>query len=67
MLHSEEKCKMGTLLDLLTYILLQKTRRGDPLGIFKKISKKSRTVPKKSKGGPFNLVPFCMIHFKSEK
>ena len=34
--HSAEKCKGGTILDLLTYILLQnikKTRRVDPLGM----------------------------------
>ena len=36
MSHSAEKCKRGTLLDLLTYILLQninakKIERGDPL------------------------------------
>ena len=55
--------KRGTLLDLLTYIPLQnikKTRRGDPLWT-KKNSKKSRTVPKKLKGGPYSLVLFCIF------
>ena len=50
MSHSAEKCKRGTLLDLLTYILLQnfKNSKGEPLGTFKIFEKKSRT--KKLKG-----------------
>ena len=49
MSHSAEKCKKGTLLDILTYILLQKFKKleGGTLWGHKKFSKKSRTVPKK--------------------
>ena len=48
-LHSAEKCKKGTLLDLLTYMPLQNIEKleGGPFGDIKKVSKKSRTVPKK--------------------
>ena len=51
--HSAEKCKRGTLLDLLTYIPLQNIKKleGGPFGDMRKIFEKSRTVPKKSKGG----------------
>ena len=54
------KGKGGTLLDLLTYILLQNIKKleGDPLRTFK-IFKKSRLVPKKLKWEPFSLVRFC--------
>ena len=50
--HSAEKCKRGTLLDLLTYIPLQNIKKleGGTLRGQKKFSK-SRTVPKKLKGG----------------
>ena len=47
--HSAEKCKRGTLLDLLIYIPLQnikKPRRGTLKNFRKKVA-----VPKKSKGG----------------
>ena len=60
--HSAEKCKRGTLLDLLTYIPLQniKNLEGGPFGDIKKFSKKSRTVPKKvQRGGPFRHFRFC--------
>ena len=53
MWHSTEKCKRGTLSDLLTYIQLQnfkKTRRGPFLDI-KKNSETSRTVSKKVERG----------------
>ena len=43
MSHSAEKCKRGTLLDSLTYILLKnikKTRRGGPFGDIKKFFEK---------------------------
>ena len=54
MSHSAEKCKRGTLWDLLTYILLQnikKIRRWGLVGDIEKISKKIRTVPKKLERG----------------
>ena len=53
MSHSAEKCKRGTLLDLLTYILLQNFKKleGDPLGTLKNFRKKVAQCPKKSKGG----------------
>ena len=53
MSHSAEKCKRGTLLDLLTYIPLQnikKTRRGTLWGQ-KKFRKKVAQCRKKLKGG----------------
>ena len=53
MLHSPEKCKRGTLCDLLTYMQLQnikKKSKRDPFETLKKFGK-SRTVPKKSKRG----------------
>ena len=53
MSHSAEKCKRGTPLYSLTYILLQNIKKleGDPLGTLKKLSKKSRTVPKITQKG----------------
>ena len=33
----------------------------------KKISRKSRTVAKNRKGGPFTLIRFCRLRLKSEK
>ena len=62
--HSAEKCKRGTLLDLLTYIPLQniKNLEGGPFGDIKKFSKKSRTVPKKiQRGDP--LGTSCFVGF----
>ena len=62
-LHGVEKCERGTLLDLLTYILLQdikKTRRGTLWG-HQNFRKKSAQCRKKSKGGPFGLVRFCRL------
>ena len=67
--HSAEKCKRGTLVDLLTYNPLQNIRNleGGPFGDIKKFSKKSRSVPKKiQKGGPFGHVRFCMFPWKSK-
>ena len=51
--HNAEKCKRGTLLDLLTYIPLQniKNLEGEPFGDIKKFSKKVAQCRKKSKGG----------------
>ena len=53
MSHSAEKCKRGTLFDLLTYILLQNNKKlkGGPFGDIKKFFEKSRTVPKKIERG----------------
>ena len=57
--HSAEKRKGRTFLDLLTYIPLQNIKKleGGSIWGHKKISKKSRTVPKKSKGGTLEARP----------
>ena len=47
MSHSAEKCKRGTLWDLLTYIQLQNMKK------LEEISKKVAQCRKKSKGGLF--------------
>ena len=60
----------GTLWDLLTYIQLQnmkKNRRGDPFETLKNFSKKSRTVPKKSKGHPLGTSGFVGFLEKLKK
>ena len=60
-LHSAEKCKSRTLLDLLTHIQLQniKNLEGGPFGDIKKFSEKSRTVPKKiQRGDPLGTSGF---------
>ena len=64
MSHSAEKCKSGTLLELLTYILLQnfKKREGGPFGDMKKFSKKVAQCRKKSKEGTL-LVPSCFVGY----
>ena len=52
--HSAEKCKRGTLLDLLTYIPFQnikKTQREDPLGTIKNFRKKVAQCRKKIQRG----------------
>ena len=53
MSHSAEKCKRGTLRDLLTYIQLQN---------MKKLRKKSHSAEKKSKGGTL-LVPSGFVGY----
>ena len=59
MSHSAEKCKRGTLLDLLTYILLKKLE-GGPFGDIKNFfEKKWHSAEKNRKGGPFRHVRFC--------
>ena len=52
MSHSAEKFKRGTLLDLLTYILLQniKNFEGGPFGDIKRFSKKVTQCRIKYKG-----------------
>ena len=56
--HSAEKCKRGTLLDLLTYIPLQNIKKLG--GGTKKFSKKRRTVPKKiQRGDPLGTSGFA--------
>ena len=69
MSHSAEKCRWGALLDLLTYIPLQNIKKleGGPFVDIEKFWKKSRTVPKKSKGGPLRHVRYCRLRFKSKK
>ena len=54
--HSAEKLERGDPLDFLKLQFaakckISKNLKGDPLAT-KKVSKKSRTVPKKIKGGP---------------
>ena len=51
--HSAEKCKRGTLLDLLTYIPLQNTKKleGGPFGDIEKFSKKVAQCRKKTQRG----------------
>ena len=59
MSHSAEKCKRGTLWDLLTYIQSQniKKSRRDPLVTLKDFRKKVTQCRKKNpKGGPFRHV-----------
>ena len=61
--HSAEKCKRGTLLDLLTYIPLQnikKLERGTLWGQ-KNFGKMSHSAEKNSKRGPYSLVLFCIL------
>ena len=65
--HSAEKCKRGTLLDLLTYILLQnnkKTQKGGPFGTLQNVRKKVAQCRKKSNGGPFSLGRFFRLRLK---
>ena len=64
-LHSAEKCKRGTLLDLLTYIPLQNIKKIDRGTLWgqKKIWRKSRTVPKKLKGGGDPIVSSCFVSY----
>ena len=59
MSHSAEKCKRGTLLDLLTYMPLQNIKKleGGPFGEIKKFSTKSRTVPEKIQRGTLQARP----------
>ena len=56
MSHSAEKCKRGTLWDLLTYLQLQNMKK------LEEISKKSRTVPKKIERGTL-LVPSGFVGY----
>ena len=62
--HSAEKCKRGTLLDLLTYILLQNIKKleGGTLWGQKNFRKKSRTVPKKTQRGD-PIVSSCFVSY----
>ena len=60
--HIAEKCKRGTLLDLLTYIPLQNIKKleGETLwGHLKIFKKKSHSAEKNPKGGPFRHVRVC--------
>ena len=54
MSHSAEKCKRGDPLGFIKIYSVakyQKTRKGDSFETLKNFRKKSRTMPKKSKGG----------------
>ena len=64
MSHSAEKCKSGDRLDFINIYYVakyQKTRKGDSFETLKNFRKKSHIAGKKSKGGPFSLVRFCML------
>ena len=59
--HSAEKCKRGDPLGFInihSVAKYEKNSKGDPFETLKFFSK-SRTVPEKSKGGPFRHVRFC--------
>ena len=61
--HSAEKLKKGDPLGFLKLqfaVKYQKNLKGGPFGD-KKNSKKSRTVTKKLKAGPYSLVLFCIL------
>ena len=60
MWRSAENVKWGTLLDLLTYILLQNIEKLEErtLWFFGPSFKK---IAKKVEGGPFSLVRFCRL------
>ena len=64
-------CKKGTLLDLLTYILLQNFKKKLEEGPFGDIKiffeKKSHSAEKNRKGGPFSLVSGFVGYVKSKK
>ena len=66
--HSAEKCKRGTLLNLLTYIPLQNIKKleGGTLWGQKKFSKKSRTVPKKTQRGTLSSRPVLYLTIKMD-
>ena len=57
MSHSAEKCKRGTLLDLLTYILLQNIKKleGGTLWGHKKIFEKTSHSAEKIQRGTLSL------------
>ena len=71
MSHSAEKCKRGTLMDVIAYILLQNIKKleGGPFGHIKKFLKKSRAVPKKIQGDPLGTSGFVgfLEKVKNEK
>ena len=69
MSHNAEKIEKGDPLAFFNIInsvaKLQKNEGGTLW--WKKIRKKSRTMPKKLNGGPFSLARYCMIRGKKEK
>ena len=71
MSHSAEKCKRGTLLDLLTFILLQNNRKlkGGTLWDNKKIFEKkvAQCRKKNQKGGPLVSAGFVDYSEKVKK
>ena len=59
--HSAEKLERGDPLSFLKLqfaVKYQKTCRGT---LWRQQIRKSRTVPKKNKGGPYSLVLFCIL------
>ena len=64
MSHSAEKCKRGTLLDLLTYILLQNIKK--PLGTLK-IFRKSHSAEKKIQMGDLSVSSGFVGYVKKTK
>ena len=67
--RSAEKCKRGTLLDLLTYILLQNIKKLEegPFGHIKKNSKQVAQRRKKTKGDPLGTSGFVGFLEKVKK
>ena len=66
MSHSAEKCKRGTIWDLLTYIQLQNVKEleeGTLWGHLKFLEKKSHSAEKIERG----TVRFCRLRLKSKK
>ena len=63
--HSAEKLERGDPLGFLKLQFAAKYQKTwGALWRPKKISKKSRTVPKKIKGGPCSPVRFCILRYK---
>ena len=67
MSHSAEKCKRGTLWDLLTYILLQTIKKRGPFETLKKFQKKLHSAEKNRKGNPLVSSGFVGFLEKAKK
>ena len=59
--HSAEKLKRGDPLGFLKFSLLQTIKKFERGTLWRQKIEKSRTVPKKFKGGPYSLVRFCIL------
>ena len=69
MSYSAEKCKRGTLWDLLTYIQSQNIKKleGDPLGSLKNFRQKSHSAEKIHLGDPLGTSGFVGFLEKVKK